>query len=92
MWLKETFKDFHSGFGLDAARISTARRLGRLVDALTLAVAWLHLLALPECGVLPPGWARSVVTYGRASLLALALAWLDEHDRWPPNPFPAPAA
>jgi hypothetical protein len=86
MWLEETFKDFHSGFGLDATRISTARRLGRLLAALTLAVAWLYLLDLPEGGALPRSWTRSVVTYGRASLLALALAWLDEHAEWPP-PF-----
>jgi hypothetical protein len=85
MWLEETFKDFHSGFGLDAVRVSNAARLGRLVAALTLAVAWLHLLALPECGVLPRGWARSVVTYGRASVLALALAWLDEYDPGRPS-------
>ena len=77
MWLEETFKDFQSGFGLDDTRVSTAARLGRLVAALTLAVAWLYLLALPEARLLPRGWAASVVTYGRASLLALALAWLD---------------
>jgi hypothetical protein len=88
MWLEATFKDFHSGFGLDAARISRAPRLGRLVAALTLAVAWLHLLALPEARLLPRGWARSVVTYGRPSSLSLALAWCDEHSGWPPNFFP----
>jgi Transposase DDE domain len=92
MWLEETFKDFHSGFGLDATRVSNAGRLSRLVAALTLAVAWLHLLALPECGVLPRGWARSVVTYGRASSVALALAWLDEHGAWPPGLLPLPTA
>jgi hypothetical protein len=83
MWLEETFKDFQSGFGLDAARVSNARRLGRLVAALTLAVAWLHLLALPEVGLVPRHWAAAVVTYGRASSVALALAWLEEHDGLP---------
>ncbi len=93
MWVEETFKDFHSGFGLDAARVSTAGRLGRLVAALTLAVAWLHLLALPECGLLPRRWTASVVTYGRASLVALALAWLDEYGGLPPALLgPPPAA
>lgn len=92
MWLEETFKDFHSSFGLDATRISTARRLGRLLAALTLAVGWLYLLALPESGALPRRWACSVVTYGRASLLTLALAWLEEHDYRPPLGTPLPTA
>jgi hypothetical protein len=83
MWLEETFKDFQSGFGLDATRVSNAGRLGRLVAALTVAVAWLHLLALPEVGLLARRWAAAVVTYGRASSVALALAWLDEHDGLP---------
>jgi hypothetical protein len=92
MWVEETFKDFHSGFGLDATRLSNARRLGRLVAALTVAVAWLHLLALPEVGLVPRGWAASVVTYGRASSVALALAWLAEHDGLPPALLALPAA
>jgi hypothetical protein len=62
MCLEETFKDFQSGFGLDDARLSRAGRLGRLVANLTLAVAGLHLLALPEARVLPRGWATCVVT------------------------------
>ena len=92
MWLEETFKAFHAGCGLDAVRIGNARRLGRLVAALTLAVAWLHVLALPECRVLPRAWSRSVVTHGRASSVALALAWLDEHDGLPPQLLALPAA
>ena len=84
MWVEETFKDFHSGFGLDATRVSNAGRLGRLVAALTVAVAWLHLLALPEVGLLPRLWAASGVTYGRASSVALAHAWFDEHEGLPP--------
>lgn len=74
--IEETFKDFHSGFGLDATRVSNARRLGRLVAALTVAMTWLHLLALSEVGRVPRAWSASVVTYGRASSVALALAWL----------------
>jgi DDE family transposase len=92
MWVEETFKDFHSGFGLDATRVSTAGRLGRLVAALTVAVAWLHLLALPEVGLLPRTWAASVVTYGRASSVALALAWFDEHDGLPTTLLALPRA
>jgi hypothetical protein len=92
MWIEETFKDFHSGFGLDATRVRTAGRLGRLVAALTLAIAWLHLLALPECKRLPRGWAASVVTYGRGSSVSLALAWLDEHDGLPQALLTLPAA
>jgi hypothetical protein len=92
MWVEETFKDFHSGFGLDATRVTTAGRLGRLVAALTLAVAWLHLLALPEVGLLPRTWTASVVTYGRASSVALALAWFDAHEGLPPALLAFPTA
>jgi hypothetical protein len=92
MWVEETFKDFHSSFGLDATRIRTAGRLGRLVAALTLAVAWLHVLALPERRLLPRGWAASVVTHGRASAVSLALAWFDEHDGLPPALLALPHA
>ena len=77
MWLEETFRDCHSGFGLDRVAVASARRLGRLVAALTLALAWLHVLALPRSRLLPRGWAASVVTRGRASRLSLALALLD---------------
>ncbi len=92
MWVEETFKDFHSGFGLDATRVSNAGRLGRLVAALTLAVAWLHLLALPEVGLVPHAWAASVVTYRRASSVSLALAWLAAHDGLPPALLRLPSA
>jgi hypothetical protein len=88
MWLEETFKDFQSVFGLDEARVGTAGRLGRLVAALSLAVAWLHLLALPKAGALPRGWAASVVTCGRASTVSLALAFLDDRREMPPNILP----
>jgi hypothetical protein len=43
-------------------------------------MAWLQLLALPEVGLLPRQSAASVVTYERASTLALPFAWLDAHD------------
>ena len=85
MWLEETFKDFHSEFGLEDVQIGKAGRLGRLVGALSLAVAWLHLLALARTGVLPSNWAASVVTHGRASLVSLALAYLDYLGDFPPR-------
>jgi hypothetical protein len=92
MWLEETFKDFQSGFGLDAARVSNAGRLGRLVAALTRAVAWLQLLALPEVGLLAGRWTAAVVTYGRASVVSLALAWFDEHGGLPATLLALPQA
>jgi len=92
MWLEETFKDFHSGFGLDEVLVGKAFRLGRLVAALNLAVAWLHLLALPQAGLLPPNWQASVVTRGRASIVSLALALLDYLNDLPPAALSPPKA
>ena len=92
MWIEATFKDAHSIFGLDRAQVSTAARLGRLVAALSLALAFLHLLALPKSRALPKGWAASVTTRGAASLVALALAWLDDRRDFPPGALPAPQA
>lgn len=91
MWLEETFKDFQSDFGLDAARVASARRFGRLVAALSLALAWLHILAQPRTRLLPRGWAASVVTYGRASRVSLALALLDYLLLCSPDVLPWPA-
>jgi hypothetical protein len=90
MWVEETFRDWHATFGLEDALVGSAERLGRLVAALGLATAWLHLLALPEVGALPRGWAASVVTHGRASLVALALALLDHRGDFPPRALPRP--
>jgi hypothetical protein len=92
MWIEATFKDGHSIFGLDQAQIGSAARLGRLVAALSLALAFLHLLALPRSRALPRGWAASVTTRGTASLVALALAWLDEHRDFPPGALSLPKA
>lgn len=52
-WLEETLRDFHTGFRLDAVQVASVRRLGRLVAALSLALAWLHLLAEPKTRLLP---------------------------------------
>jgi hypothetical protein len=61
-----------------------------LVAALSLALAFLHLLALPQSRALPPNWAASVTTRGTASLISLALAWLDHRHDFPPNALPYP--
>lgn len=90
MWIEETFKDCHSTFRLDQVQVTSAERLGRLVGALSLALAWLHLLALPETAILPSNWAASVVTRGRASLVALALAFLDYLHDFPSRALPKP--
>jgi len=52
--------------------------LGRLLMALTIAVCWLCLIADPEAGVLPANWNASVVTWGKASIVLLALVYLDD--------------
>ncbi len=52
--------------------------------ALTIALCWLTLLALPELHALPEGyqqWSRAVCAWGRPSLISLALTVLDTlHD------------
>jgi hypothetical protein len=88
MWIEETFRDCHATFGLDRVQVAAAPRLGRLVAALNLALAWLHLLALPETAILPRNWAASVVTRGRASLISLALAFLDALHDFPLRALP----
>ena len=77
-WIEQSFKDAKSRFGLDRVRVGCPQRLSRLLAALTLALAWLTLAALPELGALPPGWPAHVAQRGRASLTSLALALLDE--------------
>ena len=57
--------------------------------ALTLALAWLTLAALPEVGALPAGWRAHVGPWGRPSLLGLALALLDERRDLPAACLPA---
>ena len=80
-WIEQSFKDSKSRFGLAAVQLATPARLNRLVMALTIALGWLTLAALPEVRALPRGWAAHVTERGRASLIALALAYLDEcHD------------
>jgi hypothetical protein len=86
-WIEQSFKDAKSRFGLARARVGCPERLARLLAALTLALAWLTLAALPAA--LPPGWHAHVAQRGRASLVALALALLDERRDLPAACLPA---
>lgn len=76
-WIEQSFKDSKSRFGLAKVQVGCPQRLSRLLAALTLALAWLTLLALPECRRLPPRWPAAVAQWGRPSSTALALVWLD---------------
>jgi Transposase DDE domain len=90
-WIEQSFKDAKSRFRLKHVQVGCPKRLGRLLLALTLALAWLTLAALPAVGALPPGWQAHVAARGRASLVSLALAWLDERGDLPLACLPAPA-
>jgi DDE family transposase len=80
-WIEESFKDVHSRFGLKHVQIGCPQRLTRLLAALTLALCWLTLLALPHLRALPDGWHAAVAAWGRPSLTSLALEYLDAfHD------------
>ncbi len=76
-WIEQSFKDSKGRFGLDLVQVGTPERLSRLLVALTLALSWLTLAALPEIGALPPNWYAAVSQRGRVSLISLALALLD---------------
>lgn len=90
-WIEQSFKDSKSRFGLKQVRVGCPERLCRLLAALTLALAWLTLAALPELGALPPGWAARVAQWGRASLIPLALELLDHLGDLPLACLPLPA-
>ena len=90
-WIEQSFKDSKSRFGLKRVQVACPERLSRLLAALTFALAWLTLAALPELGALPCGWAARVAHWGRASLLTLALELLDHLGDLPPACLPPPA-
>jgi hypothetical protein len=46
--------------------------------ALSIALSWLTLAALPEIGALPKGFHAAVYMRGQASLTSLTLALLDK--------------
>ena len=78
-WIEQSFRDSKSRFGLAKVQVACPRRLSRLLAALTLALAWLALLALPEGRHRPPRWRTAVAQWGRPSITALALERLDAH-------------
>ena len=69
-------------------RVGCPARLTRLLLALTLALAWLTLAALPALGALPAGWRAHVAQWGAPSLLSLAPAWLDQRRDLPAAGLP----
>jgi Transposase DDE domain len=82
-WIEESFRDAKSRFRLKHAQIGSPARLTRLLMALTIALCWLALFALPELHALPDGfatvrdWSAAACTWGRPSFLSLALVALD---------------
>lgn len=87
-WIEQSFKDSKSRFGLAEVQVGSPERLSRLLMALTIALSWLTLAALPEIGALPEGFRAAVCQRGRASLISLALALLDELGNLPPSCLP----
>jgi hypothetical protein len=93
-WIEQSFKDSKGRFGLDEVMVGCPRRLSRLLIGLTVALAWLTLMGLPEVGVMPRGWHSAVAQRGKASIISLALALLDELGNIPSSCLPrsSPAA
>jgi hypothetical protein len=61
--------------------------------ALTVALRWLTLMALPESGAMPRRWHAAVAQRGRAGITSLALAaLLDELGDLPPCCLPRSSA
>lgn len=87
-WIEQSFKDSKSRFSLAEVQVGSPERLSRLLMALTIALSWLTLAALPEIGALPEGFHAAVCQRGRASLISLALALLDELGSLPPSCLP----
>jgi hypothetical protein len=87
-WIEQSFKDAKSRFGLARVQVRCPERLSRLLMALTVALAWLSLMGLPETGVMPRRWHSTVAQRGRASITSLALALLDELGDLPPPCLP----
>ena len=87
--IEQRCKDSKGRFGLAAVPVGCPVRLTRLLAALTLALTWLTLAALPEVGALPARWPAAVVQRGRPSLTSLALALLDYLRDLPPACLPA---
>lgn len=86
--VEQSFKDSKSRFGLARVQVGSPERLSRLLMALTIALSWLTLAALPEIGALPKDFHAVVSQRGRASLISLALALLDELGDLPSSCLP----
>lgn len=87
-WIEQSFKDAKSRFGLDEVKVGSTGRLSRLLAALTIALSWLTLAALPEIGAIPKGFQAAVSQRGRASVISLALALLEELGDLPSSCLP----
>jgi hypothetical protein len=87
-WIEQSFKDSKGRFGLARVQVGSPERLSRLLMALTIALAWLTLAALPESGAIPEGFRAKVCQRGRVSVRSLALALLDELGNLPPSCLP----
>ncbi len=75
-------------------KVAARERLNRLLMGLTIALSWLTLLALPHLRELPTNYTASIITWGRASLINLALSLLETLGDLPqaclPQPLPEP--
>jgi len=76
-WIEQSFKDSKGRFYLAALHVDCPDRLTRLVTALTIALTWLILAALPEIGAMPKGWHEEIAQWGRVSVISLAVELLD---------------
>lgn len=90
-WIEQSFKDSKGRFGMAEVRVGSPERLSRLLAALTIALSWLTLAALPETGALPKGFHAAVSQRGRASVISLALSLLEKLGNLPPSCLPQSA-
>ena len=91
-WIEQSFKDSKGCFGLSEVRVGCPKRLSRLLMALTIALSWLTLMALPGSGALPKGFRASISAWGRVSVISLALALLDHLQDLPLSCLPRSSA
>jgi hypothetical protein len=90
-WIEQSFKDSKSRFGLGRVRVGCPKRLSRLLMALSLALTWLTLMGLSGGGgVVPKGFRAAVVAWGKASVISMALALLEELGNLPLGCLPQP--
>src|SRR5204862_5079582 len=87
-WIEQSFKDSKGRSGLAGVMVGCYKLLSRLLVALTVALGWLTLMGLPEVGVMPRGWNSVVAQRGRASVISLALALLEELGNIPSSCLP----